>query len=150
MSQANSNAVASFTKLNPGWRMVFLISVREFTGNVIPPFDPRGNRNANAGELSRVVDVTFQDEATGQQIHKNYSLDKPSYLTGLLDAIYPGQGRDLIASIDWEDDEDIERLLGEDHPVLAKIYHEEWPANSGVMQNRIGATVSADTDVASL
>lgn len=139
MSKAQSSAVVDFTILPEGWRPMYLISAREFRGNVIAPGNP------NAGELSRVVDLVFEDEATKQQIHKNYSLDRPTYLMTLLDAIEPGQGQDLINSIDWEEPSDVEELFNK--PVLGKLYHEEFPIGSGTQRNRVGNVVPIGTNV---
>ena len=127
MSKAQSSAVREFNLVPQTWRAMVVSSAREFRGTTI---------NSETRKPNRLVDLVFKDVETGTQIHKNYSLDKPSYLSQVLEAIAPGESKDLLDAIDWETD-DVDNILGIE--IEVKVYHEEFPVNSGTYQNKIGA-----------
>lgn len=127
--KAGSNNVREFVLLPEENRTMHLVGAREFKGTSFISTDD-GKRIRTT-----IVDLTFEDNETGTQIHQNYSLDKPSYLAGVLEAIAPGESKALLDSIDWETD-DVDAILNVD--VSVKVYHQEFPQNSGQMQNRIG------------
>ena len=127
MSKATSSAVRNFNLLPETWRAMVVSSAREFAGTSINPETRKRNR---------LVDLVFTDVESNTQIHKNYSLDRPSYLSQVLEAVAPGESKTLLDEIDWGTD-DVDTILGIE--IEMKVYHEEFPAGSGTMQNKVGA-----------
>lgn len=130
MSKATSSAVRNFNLLPEDWRTMVVSGVREFRGTSIDP---------QSKERTRLVDIIVRDVETGVEIHKNYSLDRPSYLAQVIEAIAPGQSAALLDEIDWATD-DTDALMGIEFEM--KVYHEEFPVGSGTFQNKVGAARS--------
>lgn len=135
MSKAQSAAVRQFNLLPEDWRPMVVSGAREFRGTTIDP---------TSKERTRLVDLIFTDVETSTTIHQNYSLDKPSYLAGVLEAIAPGESQTLLDEIDWATD-DVDAIMGIE--IEVKVYHEEFPANSGRPQNRVGNVRSINSDI---
>lgn len=135
MSKADSNAVRNFTLIPEEWRTMVVSGAREFRGT---------SRNPETRELNKLVDLIFTDVESGTTVHQNYSLDKPSYLASVLEAINPGGSADLLDSIDWATD-DVDAIMGIE--IEVKVYHQQFPENSGRYQNRIGNVRSIGSDI---
>lgn len=135
MSGANTQAVNEFRLLPNDWRAMTIADVREFRGP---------NRDSETGNRTRLVDMTYKDSETGALVHQNYSLDKPSYLAAVLEAVAPGESEQMLADIDWETD-DINQVLNIE--IKAKVYREEFPLGSGLYRNKIGNVVNIATAI---
>ncbi len=128
MSKGNVQAVNEFTNLAQDWRAMTIAATREFRG-------PNAVSETNSAR-TRLVAITYRDKETGAEVIQNYSLDKPSYLAGVLEAVSPGNSQEMLESIDWEVAEDTAQVIGVD--VLCKVYQEEFPLGSGLMRNKVG------------
>lgn len=135
--KASSQSVVNFVLLPEEWRKMHIVGAREFKGTSFIT-TPNGER-----VRTTLVDLIYEDNETGTQIHQNYSIDKPSYLAGVLEAVAPGQSGELLDQIDWATD-DVERVM--DIDIKVKVYHDEFPPNSGRYQNRVGNVVALETN----
>ena len=132
MSKGNTSAVNEHTDLGNNYRAMTIAGATEFRGpNTV---------SKTSTVRTKLVALTFRDKETGAEVVQNYSLDKPSYLFGVLEAAVPKQGQELLDTIDWEvadGDEGYGQVMGID--VICKVYQEEWPIGSGLTRNKIGA-----------
>lgn len=136
MAKASAQNVVNFVLLPEEWRKMHIVGAREFKGTSY--IDTSEGR-----KRTTLVDLIFEDNETGTQIHQNYSIDKPSYLAGVLEAVSPGESADLLNKIDWATD-DVEAIF--DIDIKVKVYHDEFPMNSGRYQNRVGNVVALETN----